>query len=96
LLDYTREELLLEYFEDAIDEDPTQAYPSDVAESGAFVRPTGDPVVDEWERVTAAGGVPDVLAAFSSEERAKLEKVLGKKKIEPEPPEEFSDRYDDG
>jgi uncharacterized protein YbaA (DUF1428 family) len=87
---------MVEYLMDAIEADPSEAYPRVKLNNGSEYRPTGDAVVDDWERALAAGETPDFSKAFTSDEsRRVFEKWLRPKKKEelPEPAEEFSDNY---
>lgn len=84
MLEYTSEELFLEYLEDLIEAYPAEAHPREIAEAGTFVHKTGDPVFDEWERKVAAGEETDLLEMFSVEDQAKLKRVLGTRTRQPD------------
>ncbi len=88
LLEYSQEELMLEFLEDYIDSDPNQAFPQEEFNAGRHYHRTGDPVVDSWSKDIAEGKTPDFLSSFNSEDRARIEKVLlkGKRKAPPEAP----------
>lgn len=56
LQEYTVEELQIEYFMDAIEQDPTQAYPR-----GSDVQfRTGDELFDRWEELRAQGKADEI------------------------------------
>ena len=72
--EYTKEELMIEYLQDVIEQDPMEAFPR-----GAVVQfRTGDAVVDRLEEKTVRGESVDLMALFSDEDRAKVEKFLGR------------------
>lgn len=68
LAEYTPEELMIEYLEDAIDVDPSQEFPRDTRESGRYVHRTGDAVVDKWQEQAASGEAIDFSEAFGGAE----------------------------
>lgn len=71
LSEYTLEELMIEYLEDRIEEDPSEEFPRDVQESGRYVHKTGDAVVDQWQEDAASGRTIDFDAAFADPEARK-------------------------
>lgn len=69
LLDeYTPEELMIEYLEDLIENDPAEEFPTSVREAGTYGHRTGDAVVDQWQEAAAAGKAIDFGAAFEGPE----------------------------
>ncbi len=73
-LRYTPEELLIEFFEDALEKEGTvRALTNE--ETGATYYETGDPLIDKWEREIAAGRDPNLdegLPAGDKDARAAL------------------------
>lgn len=85
--DYTMEELMVEYLEDAIEMDPGEAFPLHVLENGIQFRGTGDAVIDELEKQIATGKSPDLAKhfgqTFASEEDRKIFEAWLKPKKKP-------------
>lgn len=105
LLDYTLEELMVEYLEDLIEVDPMAAYPTPTTEAGIAFTNTGDPVIDKFERDFATGKSVTV-ASMAEDLGLSPEKFTAwlktKRKPAPPteeagpPPEEFRDTYGGG
>lgn len=96
LKEYTVEELMIEFLEDLIDKDPSQEFPTEKFKAGTAIITTGDAIADAWAKDIAEGKVPDFLASFDAEDRAKIEKLMKKsekQKDEEKPPEDFHDVY---
>lgn len=68
LVEYTPEELMIEYLEDMIENDPAEEFPTSVREAGTYGHRTGDAVVDRWQEDAAAGKAIDFGAAFDDPE----------------------------
>ncbi len=68
LAEYTPEELMIEYLEDVIENDPSEEFPRNVRESGMYAHRTGDPLVDKWQRAAAGGDPIDFDEAFADPE----------------------------
>lgn len=64
LLEYTLEELMIEYLEDCIEDDPAEEFPEPIRDAGLYAHRTGDPVVDQWQEAAARGKPIDFDAAF--------------------------------
>lgn len=76
LLEYTPEELMIEYLEDLIENDPAEEFPEDVRDSGLYGHRTGDPLIDQWQEDAALGKPIDFGAAFGDPEaRAAFEAI---------------------
>lgn len=71
LAEYTPEELMIEYLEDLIENDPAEEFPQDVQESGLYGHRTGDAVVDRWQEDAALGKKIDFGEAFDDAESRK-------------------------
>jgi hypothetical protein len=95
---YTWEELFVEFMEDAIEQDPQEAFPP--AKDGDLVvfRGTGDELIDAWENAIASGKDPDIASAFDDPDVLKwLTKKKKKVVVEPtEFPEDFHDDFTKG
>lgn len=71
----TIEDLLVEYYEDYFDANPSEARKEQSDEDGEFYfTNTGDPYVDKWERELAAGIVPDLTEGMSEQAKEELRK----------------------
>jgi hypothetical protein len=68
LAEYTPEELMIEYLEDAIENDPSEEFPTSVREAGTYGHKTGDAVVDQWQEDAALGKAIDFGSAFADDE----------------------------
>lgn len=55
---------MIEYLQDAIENDPAEEFPRDVRESGLYAHRTGDALVDKWQEDAALGKEIDFDAAF--------------------------------
>lgn len=99
-MEYTIEELFVEYMEDIIEREPHEAFPPVMEGDVVVFKGTGDAVIDSWEKAIASGETPDVAAAFSnSPDVMKWLKAKKVKKIAPkveELPEEFHDDFTKG
>jgi hypothetical protein len=84
LLEYTIEELMIEWLEDLIDEDPTEAYPQNAE---ATVIKTGDATVDKWQTKAIKGEEIDFEAEMDEEGKRMLAKLRTKAGKTPEPEE---------
>lgn len=62
---------MIEYLEDAIENDPAEEFPRAVRESGAYVHSTGDPLFDKWAAKTIRGEEVDLGEAFDDPESAR-------------------------
>jgi methyl coenzyme M reductase gamma subunit len=71
LNEYTLEELMIEFLEDEIEENPVMEFPASVRESGRYVNRTGDALVDKWQEKSALGEPIDFNEAFTSDEARK-------------------------
>lgn len=60
----------------AIEQDPTQALPPQVAEDGNFILRTGDAVCDEWEKEIAKTGTFNPYKQMSLEDQESTKKFL--------------------
>lgn len=94
------EELYLEYLEDVIEADPTEAMPRREADRMAFR--TGDKLVDGWEAKQARGEKIDVEAdlatSMAKDDFDKLQAFLTRKRggTALKAPEGFHDVYNKG
>ena len=70
---------MIEFYEDLIENDPSQAYPPDKVADGTYIQRTGDAVVDKWQKDVAEGKQPDFFADMPPGERERIEKMLGRK-----------------
>lgn len=99
-MEYTFEELFVEYMEDIIEREPHEAFPP-VEEDGVVVfKGTGDSVIDGWEAAIAKGKTPDVVDAFKNDPEV-MKWLTAKKKPKPKPkpeelPEDFHDDFTSG
>lgn len=79
LNEYTLEELMIEYLEDAIEIDPQEEFSRETRESGMFIHRSGDKLMDQWQEKTARGEKIDFSEAFTSEESKRaFEKIRQK------------------
>ena len=62
---------MIEYLQDAIENDPSEEFPQKVRDSGSYIRRTGDPVFDEWQEKAMRGEAIDFDAAFDDPESAR-------------------------
>ncbi len=62
---------MIEYLEDAIEDDPSEEFPREARESGAYVHRTGDSLVDKWQENAASGKGIDFDEAFADPEAAR-------------------------
>ena len=97
LLEYTIEELFVEFLEELIEHDPNAAFPKD--HEGVQYR-TGDDLIDRWEKAIAEGRMSEInwdedldpefltrLRAFQQERNAAAGKPADEES-------DFSERYD--
>lgn len=78
---------MVEYLEDAIELDPSEALPAQVLKNGVQFRGTGDKLIDRWEQQIAEGKTPNFTEAASGEDKDLLEAWLKPKKKKPKTPE---------
>jgi hypothetical protein len=101
LATYTWEELFVEYMEEAIEQDPSEAFPPAMDGDLVVFRGTGDDVIDAWEHAIASGKDPDIASAFDDPDVVKwLTKKKKKTVVKPtefpeELPEGFSEEFHD-
>lgn len=62
---------MIEYLEDAIENDPAEEFPRDVKESGRYGHRTGDKLVDKWQEASALDKEIDFDEAFTDPEAKK-------------------------
>ena len=90
----------MEYLEDLIEKDPSEAYPKQEVQDGTFLPQTGDAVADSWFKDIAEGKVPDFLRDFDSDGRNVIAGLLKpKSKTDSDPvvvKDEFHDDYTKG
>jgi hypothetical protein len=99
-LEYTIEELFVEYMEDIIETQPHEAFPPAADGDLLVFRGTGDKVIDSWEAEIASGKAPDVMDAFKDSPDVLKWLTKSKKKV-PTPkaeelPEDFRDDFTGG
>lgn len=68
-------DLIVEFLEDAYQEDPVLAMDVRKKYMGTDIAPTGDPLIDMWERQIAAGEVPDLDACEDPKTKARDKKM---------------------
>ena len=74
LQEYTEEELIIEFLEDVIEIDPTEAF---AKKEDHYFAQTGDPLIDKWELELAAGKEIDFTEGLEdAEAKADFEKLL--------------------
>lgn len=66
---------MIEFFEDAIEVDPSEEFPRDTREAGTFMYRTGDSVVDKWQADAASGNEVDFSEAFGPDGKGILDRV---------------------
>lgn len=98
-MEYTTEELYVEYMVDVIRTQGPDALVFDVGTKDNPQASTSDPIFNEWEKKLASGDPFDPLASLAADAQAEIKKfaLRHKRKIAPEEtasPEGFSDRYD--
>jgi hypothetical protein len=89
----TREELLVEFFEDFYDENPKEQIKDLKDEDGEITLETGDPIIDKWERELAMGLTPDLNEGLAPGEAKHIEKTLKENKKHTEVVE-IDEKYD--
>lgn len=62
---------MIEYLEDAIENDPAEEFPRALQRSGLYGHKTGDALVDKWQEDAALGNKIDFDAAFGDPEELK-------------------------
>lgn len=72
-------ELLVDYFQDYYEANPIEQYRNE--QGNIQFKDTGDPLIDKWEQEIQEGNTPDLLEAFSEEQKRsiieKLERARG-------------------
>lgn len=72
-------DLLVEFYEDAFEDDPALALEAMRGDDGEIViDDSGDELIDKWERELSQGLVPDLEEGLSEAEKKKLEKERSK------------------
>jgi hypothetical protein len=91
-LSRTVHDLLVELLEDRFEDSPIESHRG--ADGEIIFTETGDPLIDSWEQKIAAGEQVDLWESFSSEDAARVKRLLDRK-AGVSTPRPFKDVVDD-